>query len=269
MKKQAWMFAGTVAFVVATVGLAGANPNDYEATRPHYAAALQGNAHAQTKLGTLYLKGAGVPQSDALALQWFLRAAQNSHAEAQLALSGMFANGQGVVRHDVLAYKWARLAETNAGDPDVRQRAAEMVNLLARRMPEPELAEARKLAGTPAAETALAGAPAPVPESASISSSRRHSSWRPERHHQPANRRARNGPSPSQSGPRPNRAAAGRFDQARDGAGRAAAARAERHSAGRTPSGPARPDARGARNGASHALPHQLRRMGVTRLIAS
>jgi hypothetical protein len=166
MKKQAWMLAGMLVLLAATAGPASANPADYEATRPHYVAALQGNADAQAKLGTLYQKGAGVPQSDALAFQWFLRAAQHNHAEAQLALSGMFANGQGVIRHDVLAYKWAALAETNAGEADVRRRAAEMINSLARRMPEPELAQARKLAGTSGPEAPLASAPAPVPESA-------------------------------------------------------------------------------------------------------
>jgi Sel1 repeat len=160
MKKQATLLAGALALLVA-VGPAAANPNDHEATRPHYAAAVQGNADAQVKLGTLYLKGDGVPQSDALALQWFLRAANKGHAEAQLALSGMFANGQGVARHDVLAYKWAALAESNAAAADVRQRAAEMVNLLARRMPEADLAEARRLAGISTSTPPSSAAPAP------------------------------------------------------------------------------------------------------------
>jgi len=165
MKKPATLLAGALALLVAAVGSATANPHDHEATRPYYAAAAQGNADAQVKLGTLYLNGTGVPQSDALALQWFLRAANKGHAEAQLALSGMFANGQGVARHDVLAYKWAALAESNAAAADVRQRASEMVNLLARRMPEAELAEARRLAGISSSAPASI-APAPAPEAA-------------------------------------------------------------------------------------------------------
>jgi hypothetical protein len=165
MKKQATLLAGAFALLAAAVGPAAANPNDHEATRPYYEAAAKGNADAQVKLGTLYLKGTGVPQSDALALQWFLRAADKGHAEAQLALSGMFANGQGVARHDVLSYKWAALAESNAAEADVRQRAAEMVNLLARRMPEAELAEARRLAGISAGAPSTR-APAPAPEAA-------------------------------------------------------------------------------------------------------
>jgi Sel1 repeat-containing protein len=159
MKTPATMFAGVLALLVAAVGPAAANPNDHEATRPHYAAAAQGNADAQFQLGTVYLKGTGVPQSEALAFQWFMRAANKGHADAQLALSGMFANGQGVPRHDVLAYKWAALAESNASAADVRQRASEMVNLLARRMPEAELAEARRLAG-------ISTSAAPAPEAA-------------------------------------------------------------------------------------------------------
>jgi hypothetical protein len=152
MKKQARMLAGAILLIFATAGLAGADPadpRDYEAAQPYYADAVQGQADAQAKLGALYLNGTGVPQSDTYALQWFLRAAEQGHAQAQLALSGMFANGQGVARHDVLAYKWAWLAESNASDPDLRRRAGEMIDLLARRMPEAEMAAARGLIGLP------------------------------------------------------------------------------------------------------------------------
>jgi hypothetical protein len=160
MNKQALVFTGAIVLLVAATGLTRAgpgNPGDHEAARPHYAAALQGQADAQAKLGILYLKGDGVPQSDALAFQWLLRAAQQGHAEAELALSGMFAEGRGVARHDVLAYKWAALAEADATDPDIRRSAAEQINLLARRMPEGEIAEARRLAGL----TAVAAPPVP------------------------------------------------------------------------------------------------------------
>jgi hypothetical protein len=153
MRKQAQMLTGALIVAVAAAGLAQAapaDPRDYDPARPHYAAAIQGNAEAQAALGTLYAKGEGVPRSDTHAFQWFLRAAQQDHAQAQLALSGMFANGQGVARHDVLAYKWAYLAETNAPDADVRRRAGEMLDLLAARMAEHEIAEARRLVGVPA-----------------------------------------------------------------------------------------------------------------------
>jgi Sel1 repeat len=152
MRKQAQMLTGAIIVAVAA-GLAQAapaDPRDHDPARPHYAAAIQGNAEAQAALGTLYFKGEGVPRSDTHAFQWFLRAAQQNHAQAQLALSGMFANGQGVARHDVLAYKWAYLAETNAPDADVRRRAGEILDLLAGRMAEHEMAEARRLVGVPA-----------------------------------------------------------------------------------------------------------------------
>jgi hypothetical protein len=152
MRKQAQILSVATILVLAA-GLAVAapdEPRDYEAARPYYAAALQGNADAQANLGALYLKGAGVPQSETYAFQWFLRAAEQGHAQAQLSLGEMFATGVGVARHDVLAYKWAVLAESNAGEADVRRRAADMINILARRMSDPEIAEARKLAGTPA-----------------------------------------------------------------------------------------------------------------------
>jgi hypothetical protein len=147
------MLTGAIVVAVAAAGLvqaAPADPREHDPARPHYAAAIQGNADAQAALGTLYAKGEGVPRSDTHAFQWFLRAAQQNHAQAQLALSGMFANGQGVARHDVLAYKWAYLAETNAPDADVRRRAGEMLDLLAGRMAQHEMAEARRLVGVPA-----------------------------------------------------------------------------------------------------------------------
>jgi Sel1 repeat len=153
MRKQAQKLTGAIIVAVAAAGLANAapaDPRDHDPATPHYAAAIQGNADAQAALGTLYAKGEGVPRSDTYAFQWFLRAAEQNHAQAQLALSGMFANGQGVARHDVLAYKWAYLAETNAPDADVRRRAGEILDLLAGRMAEHELAEARRLVGVPA-----------------------------------------------------------------------------------------------------------------------
>lgn len=152
MRKQVQVLSSAIILAVAVAGLAAAapaDPREYDAAKPYYAAAVQGDADAQAKLGALYAKGDGVPQSDTYAFQWFLRAAEQGHASAQLSLSGMFANGQGVARHDVLAYKWANLAEASAADPDVRQRAGEMLDLLARRMPESDLAEARNLVGAP------------------------------------------------------------------------------------------------------------------------
>jgi hypothetical protein len=152
MRKQVQVLSSAIILAIAVAGLAAAapaDPREYDAAKPYYAAAVQGDADAQAKLGALYAKGDGVPQSDTYAFQWFLRAAEQGHASAQLSLSGMFANGQGVARHDVLAYKWANLAEASAADPDVRQRAGEMLDLLARRMPESDLAEARNLVGAP------------------------------------------------------------------------------------------------------------------------
>ena len=46
-------------------------------------AAEQGHAKAQCHLGTMYLYGHGVPQSDALAVEWFRKAADQGHAQAQ------------------------------------------------------------------------------------------------------------------------------------------------------------------------------------------
>jgi TPR repeat protein len=50
---------------------------------------LRNDAPAQYNLGMMYLKGQGVSQSDAKALEWFLKAANNGHAQAKLVLAGL------------------------------------------------------------------------------------------------------------------------------------------------------------------------------------
>ena len=58
-------------------------------------AAERGNAEAQSHLGTMYLYGHGVPQSGALAAEWYRKAADQEHAFAQYALGTIYAEGRG------------------------------------------------------------------------------------------------------------------------------------------------------------------------------
>jgi len=74
------------------------------------AAAEQGLAEAQYALGMVYLSGRDALQSFPLALQWFERAARQNHAEAQYSLGTMFRNGQGVPVNRSQAYVWFNLA---------------------------------------------------------------------------------------------------------------------------------------------------------------
>jgi len=59
--------------------------------------ATAGDAHAQTRLGTLHHLGLGVREDDALALQWFERAARQGFAPAQFELGNLYAYGHAPV----------------------------------------------------------------------------------------------------------------------------------------------------------------------------
>ena len=72
--------------------------------------AEKGDAEAQYFLGTLYIEGTGVEQSDATAFLWFQRAANQGNAAAQYNLGASYATGAGVAKSDVDAAKWFRRA---------------------------------------------------------------------------------------------------------------------------------------------------------------
>lgn len=86
--------------------------------RKDYAAAVRllqplaegGDARAQVQLGTLHYHGHGVPENDALALQWYDRAARQGHAQAQYLLANLYAFGHAGVPegHDAMrvAAQW-------------------------------------------------------------------------------------------------------------------------------------------------------------------
>lgn len=69
-----------------------------------------GDARAQVQLGTLYYHGHGVPEDDALALQWYDRAARQGQAQAQYLLANLYAFGHAGVPegHDAMrvAAQW-------------------------------------------------------------------------------------------------------------------------------------------------------------------
>jgi TPR repeat protein len=90
-----------VALVVAAAAPVQADPlRDAQAAyyRGKYAVALdlwqplaeQGNADAQTGLGSLYLGGYGVARDEAAAMAWFRKAAEQGHAGGQFSLGSLY-----------------------------------------------------------------------------------------------------------------------------------------------------------------------------------
>jgi len=81
-----------------------------EVMRMMHEAAEQGYAEAHCNLGTMYVNGQGVDQSDSTALKWYRKAAEQGHAQAQFNLGIMYDNGQGVDQSHTTAAKWYRKA---------------------------------------------------------------------------------------------------------------------------------------------------------------
>ena len=112
----------------------------------NYEAAVRGDPDAQASLAVFHANEAGGPQSNAYALQWFIRAAGQGHAQAQLMLSEIFAAGKGVPKNNLAAYKWASVAAASAREPQTTENAVAMLKLLAPQMSQAQIVEARSLA---------------------------------------------------------------------------------------------------------------------------
>ena len=72
--------------------------------------ALKGDANAQNKLAFMYLRGEGVPQDDAKAMEWFHKAAEQGHIRAQYNLAVLYHIGIGARPSDAKAEEWFRRA---------------------------------------------------------------------------------------------------------------------------------------------------------------
>ncbi len=82
-------------------------PRDYsEAMRWYRKAADQGDAHAQHDIGYLYERGRGVPQDYTEALRWYHKAADQGEAWAQCAIGAMYYDGRGMRQDRVVAASW-------------------------------------------------------------------------------------------------------------------------------------------------------------------
>lgn len=80
-------------------------------------AAEKGNAGKQYELARRYQFGRGVPEDDALAVQWLRRAAQGGNAHAQHDLGYRHERGEGVAKSAAEALKWyhAAAAQSHSG----------------------------------------------------------------------------------------------------------------------------------------------------------
>jgi len=78
--------------------------------------AEQGDAEAQVTLGLMYEMGIGLRQNAGKAVRWYHLAAAQGHAAAQLALGSAHHQGKGVVKDSAAAAIWYRRA-AEQGDP--------------------------------------------------------------------------------------------------------------------------------------------------------
>lgn len=78
--------------------------------------AAQGNADAQTSLGSMYRIGWGVTQDYQEAAKWYRQAAAQGNADAQFGLGWMYYYGNGVTQDDQEALKWLRQAAVQGNE---------------------------------------------------------------------------------------------------------------------------------------------------------
>lgn len=111
-------------------------------------AAEQGDALAQSSVGSMYAEGRGVPQDDAEAVKWFRLAAERGRPTAQVFLSFMYSEGRGVPQDYTLAHMWCNLAASRiSGDErEAAARLRELRDRLAESMTPAQVAEAQRLA---------------------------------------------------------------------------------------------------------------------------
>ncbi len=103
--------------------------------------AEQGDADAQFVLGTMYLRGRGVPQDYNEAVRWYRLAAAQGFTMAQYNLGVSYAKGRGVPEDYVQAHMWFSLAAAQG-----HELARTARGILAKKVTPAQLAEAQRLA---------------------------------------------------------------------------------------------------------------------------
>ena len=122
--------------------------------------AEKGVPFAQFNLGVLYDQGKGVPQDNALAMQWYRKAAEQGLPQAQVNLAIMYEEGQGVPPDYAQAYFWYALADAQ-GDSQAPQAKQDV----AKKMTPAQLEEAERRVKEFQAAHPFRIAPLPAPHS--------------------------------------------------------------------------------------------------------
>ena len=121
----------------------GVPRSDDLAAQWYLKAAKQGYRKSQTALGTLYFDGAGVPQSYRKAIQWWRKAAVQGGPRAQNSLGTLYEKGVGVPMNLILAYKWYSLSEIQ--DPAYEPAVKAQLDRITQLMTPAQVAEAQRL----------------------------------------------------------------------------------------------------------------------------
>ena len=102
----------------------------------------------------------GLPQSDALAVEWYRKAADQGDEEAQFNLGAIYANGQGVPRSFPEALRWLRKAHAQGYEQAAG--AIEMV-LQMQRQQQQGAAAAASPPPQPQSPASCSSPPSPIP----------------------------------------------------------------------------------------------------------
>jgi TPR repeat protein len=117
-------------------------PQDYkEAAKWYRKSAEQGHAMAQNHLGFMYSNGEGVPQDYKEAVKWYRKSAEQGDAKAQYNLGNSYAKGRGVPQYYKEAYAWVSVAKANGNALTVKA-----LDVLTKKMTKEQIAEAQSLA---------------------------------------------------------------------------------------------------------------------------
>lgn len=109
LAKQGDAFAQSMLGTIYYIGQ-GVSVDYKEAVKWCRLAAEQGDAGAQSFLGLIYFEGKAVPQDYKEAVKWYQLAAEQGNASAQYMLGEMYENGEGVLHDYKEKLKWYRLA---------------------------------------------------------------------------------------------------------------------------------------------------------------
>ncbi|MDI1302024.1 MAG: tetratricopeptide repeat protein [bacterium] len=113
-----WSHAATETETFLGRGYAAYEAGHYEeAAAAFRGVAEKGHAGAMLSLAQMYHKGQGLPQDDALALQWYVRAAEKGNQEAMNSAARAYELGLGTAKNAAQSVKWY-LQSAASGDAE-------------------------------------------------------------------------------------------------------------------------------------------------------